>query len=353
MASDAATTAAPTFPSDWQPSQSGCMKTDDLWIWDWGAGWDHTPTVLGGPSQTTECFPSGWSQYATFEATQCPPDYTSASCSSSQANSAVTCCPTVYDFKCLEGPVSGSDAKGNVAYQRCISKFATTKSNLITWVNLESSTSTETRRKQNTYEHLFAGAIVYTTPTTTAGTTATPASSVGSGAADSTSTSSSVASADAASSSGGGLSAGASAGIGVGVGVGVLLLLAALFFLFRRRRQARATTAAGGQAPVAEIDPGPNHNYYPSYPASAYPASAYQDPAKPTLLNMGGGGGGYYPASTPSPGLSTAHSSGSPAPPHSPDTVVPGRQEMPPHDPDTVVPGRHEMSSGPVQPELP
>ena len=94
MASDAATTAAPTLPSDWRPSQTGCMKPGDFWIWDWGAGWNHSPTVLGGPAQTTECLPPGWDPYATFAASQCPPDYTSASCGSSAANNAVTCCPT-------------------------------------------------------------------------------------------------------------------------------------------------------------------------------------------------------------------------------------------------------------------
>ena len=86
------TTSLPTLPADWDPpAASGCLQTDDLWQWDFGDK-DNRPTVFGGPSQTSTCFPPTWAVTGTYEGTACPTHY-SAACPA-LGEGIVTCCPT-------------------------------------------------------------------------------------------------------------------------------------------------------------------------------------------------------------------------------------------------------------------
>lgn len=83
------TTAAPTLTLDWA-QDTKCLQPSEYWKWSWAPSPDPH-TVLGGPSQTTECLPSGWGPSETYAATACPARYTSA-CAGEDG--AVTCCPT-------------------------------------------------------------------------------------------------------------------------------------------------------------------------------------------------------------------------------------------------------------------
>ncbi|KAK7966200.1 uncharacterized protein PG986_000477 [Apiospora aurea] len=95
MSSPDTTTAAPSLPGNWVPSKAGCLNKNDWWIWSYDGPKNDARTVLGGPSQTNNCFPSTGDPTGTYAGSQCPPNYTRACPDSSVADAAVTCCPTV------------------------------------------------------------------------------------------------------------------------------------------------------------------------------------------------------------------------------------------------------------------
>lgn len=83
-----------TIAPDWNnPPQAGCDEDEAKYG---VVRWDDTffGVVLGGVTQITECSPPGWATDATFEASQCPPGYTSVTNSCWWAESAGVCCPT-------------------------------------------------------------------------------------------------------------------------------------------------------------------------------------------------------------------------------------------------------------------
>lgn len=86
------TTPAQTLPGDWTPTVSGCRRTDDYWIWFYIPDSDER-TVLGGPSQVTDCLAPTWGPEVTYVGSQCPPEYTPA-CDGGDETEPVTCCPT-------------------------------------------------------------------------------------------------------------------------------------------------------------------------------------------------------------------------------------------------------------------
>jgi hypothetical protein len=88
---DMATTPTPTLPADWAPT--GCLQPSDFWIWDYNRSADRR-TALGGPSQTTECFPTPWPSAGLYLGAGCPRGYTSACGPAPGDPDGVTCCPT-------------------------------------------------------------------------------------------------------------------------------------------------------------------------------------------------------------------------------------------------------------------
>lgn len=152
-------TASPTLPANWAPTSSGCLRTDDYWIWEFDAGNKDARTVLGGPSQTTNCFTSTWDPTVTYVGSGCPPQYTSA-CHDDKFG-AVTCCPSAYDFTCQpETWTAGIHAE----WFRCISKHATQDVVTVTRTDFKQNTIAVGTRTRHKYEHLFALALMYTTP---------------------------------------------------------------------------------------------------------------------------------------------------------------------------------------------
>ncbi|KAI1429255.1 hypothetical protein F5Y12DRAFT_710160 [Xylaria sp. FL1777] len=213
-------TPSPNLPIDWVPTDSGCLRTTDLWIWDFGNTVNDARTVLGGPSQTTNCFASTWDPTVTYVGSGCPSHYTSA-CQASNSG-AVTCCPTARDFTC--GPAVETTGH-HVEWFRCEMSYEGGGVVTVTRTNFEKNTiDTETRTK-HTYEHLVALALMYTAP---APTTSLPTSSSDPSTTDVPSRNSSS-----------GLTAGAAAGIGVGVAAAVIILALLGWFMYRRRRAAR------------------------------------------------------------------------------------------------------------------
>jgi hypothetical protein len=87
------TTATPTLPPSWTPSATGCLNTQDLWIWNYSTDLSDQRTVVGGPSQTSVCFPSNFATNGVFSGSSCPPNYTAA-CQAVESQASVTCCPT-------------------------------------------------------------------------------------------------------------------------------------------------------------------------------------------------------------------------------------------------------------------
>lgn len=85
----ATTTGAQTLAGDWRPTVTGCQRADDYWVWFYSAPLDER-TVLGGPSQITDCLAPTWSPELTYAGSQCPPNYTPVC----EADAVVTCCPT-------------------------------------------------------------------------------------------------------------------------------------------------------------------------------------------------------------------------------------------------------------------
>lgn len=158
------TTSSVTLRGDWVPNnQANCLKTDDIWQWDYGIPEDRR-TVLGAPSQTSECLPRGWSRSMTYAGTQCPPRYTEA-CQATEEGLAVVCCPTMYNFSCHPPTDVATVPHGSVF--RCRSQYTDTGTWVVTQTFMtaaEPSTSLATPTYGPGY-HLFALAIIYATPT--------------------------------------------------------------------------------------------------------------------------------------------------------------------------------------------
>lgn len=156
------TTLSPTLPVNWVPTASGCLREDDLWVWQFSDIQLDARTVLGGPSQTTACFASEWTATETFAGSGCPVRYTPACTGDS---GAVTCCPELYDFKCDEETWSLSTTHG--PWFRCISQYDSTKVDTLTKTDLVASQLDVETRTRHTNQHLFALALLYTTPVCT------------------------------------------------------------------------------------------------------------------------------------------------------------------------------------------
>lgn len=73
-------------------TQVGCLSPSDFWIWDYHTDSLDNRTVLGGPSQTSNCFPPTWVSTGEYIGTQCPLQYT-ATCQATDPLELVTCCP--------------------------------------------------------------------------------------------------------------------------------------------------------------------------------------------------------------------------------------------------------------------
>ncbi|KAI0481584.1 hypothetical protein F4859DRAFT_425553 [Xylaria cf. heliscus] len=214
-------TASPTLPADWTPTVSGCLRADDYWIWGFDSGNNDARTVIGGPSQTTNCFASSWNPTITYAGSGCPPQYTSA-CQNTNFG-AVTCCPSAYDFTCQpETWTTGNHAE----WFRCVSRYASQDVITVTRTDFSQNTINVGKRTRHTYEHLFALALMYTTPPSSSSspTTSLPTSSIDPSTTGKTSS---------------GLSPGAAAGIGVGATAAVILLALLAWFLYRRKRKSR------------------------------------------------------------------------------------------------------------------
>ncbi|XXG98026.1 hypothetical protein Hte_004343 [Hypoxylon texense] len=220
--------ATPTLPADWTPDKQGCLRTNDYWIWDYEVAADAR-TVLGGPSQTSDCFPSTWDATGTYAGTQCPPQYTSA-CQGTDSAAAVTCCPTgAYSFACqAETWQPGIHAEAF----RCQSKHTTGGAIVVTRTDLKKNTIAVETRTRSTHEHLFALAMLYTTPTSTATSSAITEPST----TDSSLTPGASSQAESSQTSSSALSTGEAAGVGVGVAVAVLMLASFLAWFLKRRR---------------------------------------------------------------------------------------------------------------------
>ncbi|KAI1312192.1 hypothetical protein F5Y03DRAFT_341691 [Xylaria venustula] len=240
-------TPSPTLQTDWTPTSSGCLRTSDLWIWDFGNTRSDARTVVGGPSQTTDCFASEWNPTVTYAAAGCPSHYTSA-CSSS---GAVTCCPTIYDFDC-QPETAGTD--NHIQWFRCQSLNDGSGAVTVTRTNFIKSTQATETRTSHTYEHLFALGVMYNTPFSTPSATTSPTTSSTSSANSSTNPSLTDTSSKSSSS---GLTAGAAAGIGVGVAAGVIILALLGWLMFRRRRASKVSNEtlqfSQTMAPVAPM----------------------------------------------------------------------------------------------------
>jgi hypothetical protein len=153
------TTGAPTLPGDWEPTSRGCLRSDDYWIWLYNAAARDARTVLGGPSQTTDCFASSWNPTITYTGSGCPPHYTSA-CQNTEFG-AVTCCPDTYKFGCQ----SANYPPGiHGEWFRCVSAYASQDVTTITVTRFSNANLEVQNKTRHRYEHLFALALMYTTP---------------------------------------------------------------------------------------------------------------------------------------------------------------------------------------------
>ncbi|KAH9989368.1 hypothetical protein F4779DRAFT_265442 [Xylariaceae sp. FL0662B] len=219
----------PTLKANWTPTKQGCLRTNDFWIWDYQEGPKAVPTVLGGPTQTTDCFPTTWDPTVTYAGSACPGQYTSA-CQG--ADSAVTCCPNAYAFKCQPATEIGN----RVESFRCTSQHTSGGKIVVTRTAFVSNTIHVETRTRSTSEHLYALGMMYTVPTSSA----TDSTTLGGQTTDSSSTPESTSETSSQTGSTA-LSPGQAAGIGVGAGVAVLLVAALVAWLFwRRRRSSKA-----------------------------------------------------------------------------------------------------------------
>ncbi|KAI0408667.1 hypothetical protein F4802DRAFT_359807 [Xylaria palmicola] len=219
-------TIAPSLPADWAPTASGCLRTDDYWVWEFDAAALDARTVLGGPSQTTNCFASTWNPTVTYEGSGCPPQYTSA-CRDTEFG-AVTCCPSAYDFTC-EQQTRGPGV--HAEWFRCWSKYDDRDTVVVTRTDFRQNTIAMETRTRRSYEHLFALALMYTTPASTNPSLPTSSPTSTPDPSETASPSPGEKSSE--------LSAGAAAGIGVGAAVAVILLGLLAWFIYRRRKTAQ------------------------------------------------------------------------------------------------------------------
>ncbi|RYP49255.1 hypothetical protein DL768_005029 [Monosporascus sp. mg162] len=219
------TTSSPTqtLPGSWAPTAPGCLRSTDFWIWQYhpDSRSSDMRTVLGGPTQTTDCLAPTWQSDVVYAGTQCPPNYTPAC-----KDEAVTCCPDVYEFTCAAPP----GPSGHSEMFRCASRWSTEDATaVITLTDLRDNGIEVVTRPLLPHQHLFALAMVYT-PTEHPPETATPPTN---GDGDSCN------------------GARAAAGIGVGVAAGVALIALATWVLWRRRRKHRQQTATPTISPSA------------------------------------------------------------------------------------------------------
>ncbi|KAI0892530.1 hypothetical protein F4806DRAFT_233388 [Annulohypoxylon nitens] len=208
--------ATPTLVNSWTPTVSGCIRSSDFWIWDYEVNWNQR-TVLGGPSQIQQCLPSSWDGTKTYEGTGCPSAYTSA-CHGTDSAGAVTCCPWAYAFTCQPQTTGGLDGESF----RCISQHTGTNKIVITRTALKVNTITFETRTIDPSLHLFALAVIYTTPTSAATADSSIPTSSTTGISEAVQPAT--------------LSPGQAAGIGVGAGAGVFLIGFFIAFLLWRRR---------------------------------------------------------------------------------------------------------------------
>ncbi|RYP71094.1 hypothetical protein DL771_005028 [Monosporascus sp. 5C6A] len=210
------TTGSPTqtLPGGWTPTAPGCLRSTDFWIWRYHPDVRSSDmrTVLGGPTQTTDCLAPTW-----------------------QSDEVV------YEFTCVASP----EPTRHSEMFRCVSRWRTDEgaTALITITDLRDNRIGVVTRPLLSYQHLFALAMVYTTPTeqsSSAPETEPP---------QITSPSSPPANGDGNSSIG----AGAAAGIAVGATAGVALIALATWVLWRRRRKHRQqpTTSYFGPAELS------------------------------------------------------------------------------------------------------
>ncbi|KAI0378498.1 hypothetical protein F5Y04DRAFT_146059 [Hypomontagnella monticulosa] len=259
----ATTTPTVTLPAGWTPSSSGCLRTTDFWIWDYPEDRNQR-TVLGGPSQTDNCFPTTWNPTLTYDGSGCPPSYTSA-CQGPDSTAPVTCCPTAYAFTCVAETDLGMRSADSF---RCMSKHTTNGTIIVTRTAFRPNTIAIETRSRRTNEHLFALAMIYTTPTSMS-TLSLPtdgSSTTTSGGDAPTATPSSETSS--------GLSAGAAAGIGVGTGLAVLMIAGFVAWYLLRRRKRAFESIEQPQIPPP-VTPGTPMTY-----ATGGTASMYSKPAE-------------------------------------------------------------------------
>ncbi|KAK6833517.1 hypothetical protein PG987_008211 [Apiospora arundinis] len=339
MSSPGTTTAAPSLLGNWTPGRPGCLQQKDWWIWSYDGPKRDARTVLGGPSQTENCFPTAGAPTGTYAGSQCPPNYSAACTDRLIQNGAVTCCPTAYAFSCVPEPFTVS----HLDWFRCISRHGTTGSPTIVMTDFVAKTSTTVQRKQFAHENLFAMAMVYQTPLPTS--TLIPGATVSPSSGDSPAPLPSETGSNQPSPSSPpesqGLSGAASAGIGVGAGVGVLLLALVAFFLYRRRRRDSArgkselpTTSGPTGAPAAAA-------------AAAPPAMAQSSPPPPPFMpNQHTGGSVGYGEH----GTGTGDSAYWDA--RAKHEMI-GSTPSPEPAANTMIPDRHEMDCGDSRSELP
>ncbi|KAI1819289.1 hypothetical protein F4861DRAFT_534564 [Xylaria intraflava] len=148
---------SPSLPPDWAPNTASCLFSTDYWIWDYGSAGD-APTVLGGPSQTTACLPTGWGADVLYSGTACPSLYTPGC---PESNGVVTCCPDTYDFTCVSNDFK-PDNHGSVI--RCVTPYTTQDVVKVTRTVFHNSQRTAAFETRSTGNHLFALAVMYTTP---------------------------------------------------------------------------------------------------------------------------------------------------------------------------------------------
>ncbi|KAI1353080.1 hypothetical protein F5Y01DRAFT_67516 [Xylaria sp. FL0043] len=217
------------LPTDWTPTSSGCLRTSDLWIWDFGNTVKDARTVFGGPSQTTDCFASTWNPTVTYAGSGCPSHYTPA-CQASDSG-VVTCCPTIYDFSCHPDT---SAVSNHAQWFRCEKSWDNEGVVTVTRANFDKMTTGVETRTKHSYEHLAALAVMYTTPSSSSPSATTSLSTTMSTVSlnpSTTRTPSRITSS--------GLTAGAAAGIGIGVAAGIIILALLAWIMCRRRRRAR------------------------------------------------------------------------------------------------------------------
>ncbi|KAH8427108.1 uncharacterized protein LDX57_004825 [Aspergillus melleus] len=241
-------TRRPTIPADWAPSKAGCLRKEDYWLWLWPNKQHDNRTVLGGPSQTTDCFPPTWAASDVYVGTSCPGDYTTASCEGSDQRDTVTCCPNNHVFTCA---VSETE-KAHGSLFPCRLKYTTERVVTATLTDFVSNTINVDEVTQKPGLHLYALGVLFVTPTPTSSDLSTSAVNTEPSLSITASSTSELSNISSPSSSTP-LSAGASAGIGIGSAAGVILIAVLGWFWYRRKKAAEAAKTGS---------PIPPHHHY-------------------------------------------------------------------------------------------